>query len=482
MRLRSGLDLSDWDGPVITVDDPVFSLEDLVARHLSEDPDDSEDDLDLVDGLDDGDGEEDVPQLAGQRAASSSNPPPRVSHDRHRQKEARKKRRAAQQPPQTITPRPSARRNHVDNAQPIHTTTKLASLRVTSTGYTATRDETSSTTRTRTYTLAELVGPQSKLHMQLFKWDGRTAVPIVDQQNRVIAVLAGSPSDNSWPSAHEQLAETIDTLRPILVFNSKQRHHRRGRFPATAHGFSFGGGQTEPRNVAQDAANVVALTMLLTHFALVRVAGFAAGVMALWAPRLYAYYAKYLDALTTHHGVLPNFARTVWAALTINYGPRTVSYRHRDYANLTWGWCPITALGWFDHTKGGHLILWDLGLVIEFPAGATVLIPSGILEHSNTAIAAHEKRFSVTQYSAGSLFRWVDQGFRTKEEYLASMDRAAYADAQEKAATRYKEGLKMFSTLDELRSAATVDTSRAENMDTDTSTLTPLSELDMYFS
>jgi hypothetical protein len=57
-------------------------------------------------------------------------------------------------------------------------------------------------------------------------------------------------------------------------------------------------------------------------------------------------------------------------------------------------------------------------LVIEFPPGSTILIPSSILSHSNTAVDDQEHRYSFTQYAAGGLFRWVDNGFRTLDSPL----------------------------------------------------------------
>ena len=59
-------------------------------------------------------------------------------------------------------------------------------------------------------------------------------------------------------------------------------------------------------------------------------------------------------------------------------------------------------------------MLWDLGVVIEIPPGATFLIPSAILQHSNSDIAEGQTRMSITQYSAGCLFRWVRCGSRTQ--------------------------------------------------------------------
>ena len=39
----------------------------------------------------------------------------------------------------------------------------------------------------------------------------------------------------------------------------------------------------------------------------------------------------------------------------------------RYSANLPFGYCVVTELGEFDARKGGHLVLWDCKMVIEFP-------------------------------------------------------------------------------------------------------------------
>ncbi|KAJ7620521.1 hypothetical protein DFH06DRAFT_1010638, partial [Mycena polygramma] len=39
----------------------------------------------------------------------------------------------------------------------------------------------------------------------------------------------------------------------------------------------------------------------------------------------------------------------------------------------------------FDPNLGGHLILWDLNLVIRFPPGSSIFIPSALLRHSNVS-------------------------------------------------------------------------------------------------
>ena len=40
---------------------------------------------------------------------------------------------------------------------------------------------------------------------------------------------------------------------------------------------------------------------------------------------------------------------------------------HVNHLNVAFGFCAITALGSFDHTLGGHLILYDLNEASKFP-------------------------------------------------------------------------------------------------------------------
>ncbi|KAE9391361.1 hypothetical protein BT96DRAFT_832184, partial [Gymnopus androsaceus JB14] len=99
-----------------------------------------------------------------------------------------------------------------------------------------------------------------------------------------------------------------------------------------------------------------------------------------------------------------NFAKSIFACCTFNFCPQTVTVKHLDHLNYLFGWCAITALGNFNHQKGGHFVLWDLGLVIELPPGWSILIPSAYLRHSNTIIGVNETRYLFTQYTAGDCF------------------------------------------------------------------------------
>lgn len=108
------------------------------------------------------------------------------------------------------------------------------------------------------------------------------------------------------------------------------------------------------------------------------------------------------------------FRNSAFSTLSFNFGPEVCTVPHQDYKNLGWGWCAVTSFGDYDYEKGGHLILWDFKIAVEFPAHSTIFIPSAILEHGNAAIQPGERRTSITQYNSAGIFRWVAYGFIPK--------------------------------------------------------------------
>ena len=166
---------------------------------------------------------------------------------------------------------------------------------------------------------------------------------------------------------------------------------------------------------------------------------------------MYAYYADHLQRLLDHDDKLVrNFDNSVFAACAFNFGPQTVCYKHRDHSNLPFGWCGVTALGNYNYKLGGHMVLWDLGLVIEFPPGSTIFLPSASLEHSNATIQKDERRYSFTQFTSGGTFRWVDYGFQKADDYFAGLSEVEQMAAKLEGRDRLEFGLSLFSTMDEL--------------------------------
>jgi hypothetical protein len=141
-----------------------------------------------------------------------------------------------------------------------------------------------------------------------------------------------------------------------------------------------------------------------------------------------------------------NFSNSAYPMATFNLGS-AVAIGHTDFLNMPGSFCAITSSGNFDPKQGGHLVLEDFGVFIEFPPGSTILLPSGCLRHGNTSILPGEKRYSMTQYFPGGLVRWVRQG--DKPRRLCSKAEKAAIDGE--AGLRYKQVMARFSRAGELK-------------------------------
>lgn len=156
-----------------------------------------------------------------------------------------------------------------------------------------------------------------------------------------------------------------------------------------------------------------------------------------WGARTHKRYYSLMQGLSRKDPELKARAepeKCVFLATTFNVGERVATVPHFDSQNFGPGGCAITALGDFDPITEGHLVLWELNIVIEFPPGATTFIPSAVLIHSNTAVREGHTRMSITQYTSGGLFRWAEGGYRSVSEFEG--------EQTPEEAEKYKDSLK----------------------------------------
>ncbi|KAF8224204.1 hypothetical protein L208DRAFT_1312954, partial [Tricholoma matsutake] len=182
---------------------------------------------------------------------------------------------------------------------------------------------------------------------------------------------------------------------------------------------------------------------------------FANGGFAAWFPKLYKYYHETLGALSEQdEGLKCLFLDSIWAAISFNFSPATWCYQHMDWGNLTFGVCIITNVGKFGSTCGSHLILWECGIVIKFPPGTSIIIPSAVISHSNLPTQPHKIQYSFIQYAASGLFQWVEHGFQKEESYTNGSSTAKCVAEEVHRAACKDFGLSLFSTMDELPAMA----------------------------
>lgn len=133
-------------------------------------------------------------------------------------------------------------------------------------------------------------------------------------------------------------------------------------------------------------------------------------VTSVHAPILHEFVNKSLKELRKEDEGFKTVYPGPYSAVTFNLGGKVCTFPHKDYKNLPWGWCAVTSLGRYSATRGGHLVLWEFGIAVEFPPYSTIMLPSAIVTHFNTAIQEGEKRLSVVQYNSSGLFRWLAYG------------------------------------------------------------------------
>ncbi|KAF7366849.1 hypothetical protein MSAN_00943500 [Mycena sanguinolenta] len=204
---------------------------------------------------------------------------------------------------------------------------------------------------------------------------------------------------------------------PELTGKAKKKHQKRER-----ERFGFGCGRKEVGNYkARSQKNREAMDDLMENEDVQRFATYPIPAFQALSFNIFSDYHETKRTLLDRNPHLDEtFRGSPFAAVTANLGPRSVSPPHLDSANKADGMCLIGALGRFNPDNGGHLVLWDYNLMIRFPPGRSAFIPSAVVTHSNTPIADDEERFSLLQYSGGSLFRWVDNGFQTDLSWKAS--------------------------------------------------------------
>ncbi|THU78007.1 hypothetical protein K435DRAFT_701052, partial [Dendrothele bispora CBS 962.96] len=270
---------------------------------------------------------------------------------------------------------------------------------------------------------------------------------IKDINGKIFAALVGNPPDDpTWQSVHTEAALLLEKHRHSVVLPHEDIS-RRGVRKYISTGYSFGGGQKLPMPLNQHPRNQQIIDDLLASECFQRISGHVSSAFSTWAPKLHQQYVNMLSKYQAEDPLFSkNFSKSAFAAATFNFDEQTETMEHVDYFNYIVGWCGITSLGRFNHTKGGHVILWDLRIVIEFPAGTSMIIPSCYLRHSNTSIAPGETRQSFTEYSASGLFRYMDDGMKTRVSMSIDEREMKKRDAWEKA----REAIRIYSTFNEL--------------------------------
>ncbi|KAI0083267.1 hypothetical protein BDY19DRAFT_900567 [Irpex rosettiformis] len=281
-----------------------------------------------------------------------------------------------------------------------------------------------------------------------FSSSSRDTIAFLDQKDRIIAVAVGRPTGQDgggdWADVERGVRAALLELQKD--FNFREHHERRGDYQSATYGISFGGGQKRPGMLKMSDRNQEVFKTFLDNPYVQRMVGYSESAFASYFPNVYREYVQLFARMADRY---PGFEPPMgshghFAAMSGNVR-RAQTYLHLDEMNKANGICPIFNTGNFDPVKGGHLILQQLGVVVEFPPGTVMLIPSATLVHGNVAIQEHEERESITLYTAGGLFRWAEYGFRTEKDLKAKYPERWAAELKDRKG-RWARAVAQYST------------------------------------
>ncbi|KAJ7841671.1 hypothetical protein B0H13DRAFT_1546636, partial [Mycena leptocephala] len=135
------------------------------------------------------------------------------------------------------------------------------------------------------------------------------------------------------------------------------------------------------------------------------------GLLHNFAADLYWFYFAAVERYEAHYSASPRpLFHSVFSAATFLLGNNVRQPLEDD---LPWTWSALTALGNYNPDTGGHIILWDLKLLVRFPPGATILIPRALVRFSFVQIAPTKTRYCLIQNTPAPIFNFCANGDRS---------------------------------------------------------------------
>ncbi|KAL0565714.1 hypothetical protein V5O48_016306 [Marasmius crinis-equi] len=270
--------------------------------------------------------------------------------------------------------------------------------------------------------------------MQLLGWDGKSTktVRVGAGDDGYPLVLAGHlPESEKWEGTKTRLNRKIENAAQRMSFPADWTDRR--------------GGQTEPCNLRPFvASNPSILKKLSEDEDMLEIVSYIEWTFRANHRKLSNLYRNVNSRLLANDLSLKFVFgnHSSFSVCHFNFN-NTVTRPHRDQKNLSFGMCCVYSSGNFNYKKGGHLIFWDLGIILESPPGCFIFLPSAMLEHSNVDFQPGERRSSVAMFSASSLFRWVHLGGNTEKKWIAQARAVSGWDggASVKACKDYKKNL-----------------------------------------
>ncbi|KAK6977642.1 hypothetical protein R3P38DRAFT_3235528 [Favolaschia claudopus] len=272
----------------------------------------------------------------------------------------------------------------------------------------------------RDYELAEVLGADSRFQLRSVDWRGcKTSlelqlgervrltstyrdVRVVASEARAVIVLVGPA-----PPRRKHFVVVIPKTDPVL-------------FTGVGHYFN----ELKPtRYHGSRVLDVLSTLSLFSTVPMKRLVSFTNSVLEAYCPTAFsALEDQKAQMLAYDPDAVYPCETSVFSAITLElggphhiispFGPRG----RFDPAT----WCIITSLGVYDPRLGGHIILWDIGWVLVFPPGTSILLPPGFVA------------LSLIQYAGSGIRRFFENGERKDEEFAAEATREEHLEREMK--------------------------------------------------
>ncbi|KAJ7649151.1 hypothetical protein DFH06DRAFT_1135393 [Mycena polygramma] len=294
----------------------------------------------------------------------------------------------------------------------------------------------------RDYDLAEVVGSSSRFGFRLIPWFGAFSRAVVTTPDkRMTLLLGGRPRDRYWTEEVVQPA-TAECQQAIDSLHRPGTEETSGVPPVLTGGVG--------RAAYGSILNMLVFFQLFTSIAMLRLVAYGNRLLENYC--LVAFIALRAEKdqfLSYNPSVLYPTDSSVFSAATFELGGP--HYRASPSAGQgePGTWNLLTALGTFQPMRGGHLIVWDLGLVTNFPAGTTILIPA-CLRYSFVKVREGESRYSLLQWSGSGIGRWHRNGRKSDLEFAVKATKKQHDAREQLRAQIFDRALERYPFEDEL--------------------------------
>ncbi|KAG6915875.1 hypothetical protein DXG01_009452 [Tephrocybe rancida] len=164
-------------------------------------------------------------------------------------------------------------------------------------------------------------------------------------------------------------------------------------------GFSARPGHNGPIKITTTDLKQQLVDELLKDVNISRVASFQSMKLNRFSPKMWDKYEYTTARMNSTRWNAPiNFQGSTYPAVRFNVGPQTSTVQpYMDCQQECRGLSAMTPIGNYNYKLGGHIVFYELKLIVEVVPGTTLFVPTGLLSYGTMDIQESEERMTITQ-------------------------------------------------------------------------------------